>query len=312
MTNNNNPVHVIGASGRCGQAVCRALIKRGTPVIALVRNKEKLREKLQASGLQASGSLDSSTIPLVTSHVIDMTGPKEALQAALDGATRIVCTAHARHIPALLAAAPKQARLVCLGSTRKFTQWPDEHARGVLQGERALLESGRAGVILHPSMIYGAAGENNVQRLAALLRFLPVVPLPEGGKSLVQPIYQDDVTACILAALEERLLSLPCAIVIAGAQAVPYRVFVAEVARAAGLKPKRIVTLPVRALQNIARLTAYVPKNLFKVPTIHPDEIRRLTEDKAFDNTDMRTSLGVSPLGLKDGLARTFHNPYLS
>ena len=37
-------------------------------------------------------------------------------------------------------------------------------------------------------MIYGAEGEDNVRRLAALLRRLPVVPLPEGGRALVQPI----------------------------------------------------------------------------------------------------------------------------
>ncbi len=36
--------------------------------------------------------------------------------------------------------------------------------------------------MLHPTMIYGAQGEDNVQRLARLLRRLPVVPLPGGGR----------------------------------------------------------------------------------------------------------------------------------
>ena len=120
-------------------------------------------------------------------------------------ATRIVCCAHARHAGAVIDAAPADARLIFLGSTRKFTRWPDAHGNGVLAGEAAFLASGRAGVMLHPTMIYGAQGEDNVQRLAALLRRLPVVPLPGGGKALVQPIHQDDVTRAIRAALDHRV-----------------------------------------------------------------------------------------------------------
>ena len=82
---------------------------------------------------------------------------------------------------AVIEAAPPDARLVLLGSTRKFTRWPDAHGNGVLAGEAAFLASGRAGVMLHPTMIYGAQGEDNVQRLAALLRRVPIVPLPGGG-----------------------------------------------------------------------------------------------------------------------------------
>ena len=298
----HNPVHVIGASGRCGQAVCRALIQRGTPVVALVRNYAKL----QASGLLTRYSTTDSSITL---RVVDMTGPKDTLRTALADATRIICTAHARHIPALLAASPHQARLVCLGSTRKFTHWPDNHARGVLAGEHALLESGRAGVILHPSMIYGATGENNVQRLASLLRYLPVVPLPNGGKSLVQPIYQDDVTACILAALECKTFpQLPYTLVIAGKHAVPYWFFVKEIAHAAGLKPKPMITLPLSVLQNATRLMAFISKIFPQIPSISPAELRRLTEDKAFDITDMQRYLGVFPLGIREGLLMTFSN----
>ena len=68
-----------------------------------------------------------------------------------------------------------------LGSTRKFTRWPDAHGDGVLAGEAACVASGRNGVMLHPTMIYGAQGEDNVQRLAALLRRLPALPLPAAG-----------------------------------------------------------------------------------------------------------------------------------
>ena len=42
------------------------------------------------------------------------------------------------------------------------------------------------------------------------------------------------------------------------------------------------------------------------LPRIRPAEIRRLLEDKAFPADAMRTVLGVVPVSLEAGLARTF------
>jgi hypothetical protein len=45
------------------------------------------------------------------------------------------------------------------------------------------------------------------------------------------------------------------------------------------------------------------------LPTIRPAEIRRLTEDKAFDIAAMRALLRFEPVPLEVGLARSFHPP---
>ena len=191
-------------------------------------------------------------------------------------------------------AAPPAVKFVFLGSTRKFTRWPDSHGNGVLAGEAAFLASGRRGVMLHPTMIYGAQGEDNVQRLAALLRRVPIVPLPNGGTALVQPI-----TRMMSPPAYARALAIdwqhPETIVIAGPQALPYADFVRAVAHAAGLRAPRIVSVPAALL----RLVAGLPF----LPRIGPDEIRRLTEDKAFDIAAMLTVLGVHPRSLAEGLA---------
>jgi nucleoside-diphosphate-sugar epimerase len=150
-------------------------------------------------------------------------------------------------------------------------------------------------------MIYGAEGEDNVQRLAALLRRLPVVPLPGSGHALVQPIHQDDLADCIRAALE-RDWSGPQALAVAGPEPVAYADFVRAVAAAAGLARPRLVPLPASLLIAAALPTALLPF----VPTIRPAEIRRLLEDKAFDIGPMVATLGVQPISLQDGLARTF------
>ena len=171
----------------------------------------------------------------------------------------------------------------------------------MLAGEAAFTASGRGGVMLHPTMIYGAQGEDNVQRLAALLRRLPIVPLPDGGRALVQPIHQDDVTRAIRVALEHRWAG-PRSLVIAGAAALPYADFVRAVAAAAGLRPPRIIGIPAGPLMALAGVLRYIPM----LPRIRPAEIRRLMEDKSFDVRPMIETLGFEPIPLQEGLARTF------
>ena len=276
-------IHVLGASGRSGAALCRALLAAGHPVVPVIRNAAKWR---------------ALAIP-ATPAIADLTDPP-ALAAALARATCVVSCAHARHAAAILAAAPR-ARFIFLGSTRRYTKWPDDHANGVRAGEAAFRAAGRPGVMLHPTMIYGAQGEDNVQRLAALLRRLPVVPLPGGGRALVQPIHQPDLTACILASIATRWDG-PETLVVAGPTPLPYADFVRAVAAAAALPPPRIVPLPALLLRAIAPITA-----LPGLPRIRRAEIRRLLEDKAFDIAPMRARLGVTPTPLAEGLAQLFH-----
>lgn len=280
----DGPVTVIGASGRSGATLCRSLAADGIPVIPVVRNPERWA----ATGLPG------------TPRVADLKDAA-ALRAALADATRIVSGAHARHAPAILAAAPPAARIVLMGSTRRFSRWADAHGDGVRAGEAALLASGRNGVILHPTMIYGAQGEDNVQRLAALMRRLPVAPLPGGGRALVQPIHQDDVTASLRAALA-RDWAAPRALVIAGSEAIRYADFLRAVCRAAGVRVPPVLPVPLAPLLALSPLTRLLPF----LPTVRASELRRLTEDKGFDIGPMRAELGVEPRPLEAGLADTF------
>ena len=281
---------LIGATGRSGAALARALAEAGTPFIPVARDAAKWRALGLPGALRAADLRDAV-----------------ALKRALAGADRIVSTAHARWAPALLAAAERGASFVLMGSTRRFSQWPDAHGDGVRAGEAAFRASGRTGVMLHPTMIYGAQGEDNVRRLAALIAQLPVAPLPGGGRALVQPIHQDDVTRCLIAATS-RDWDAAETIVIAGPKPLPYRDFLRAVAGAAGLRTPPILAIPGLLLRLLAPLTRIVPG----LPRIGADEVRRLTEDKAFDIGPMREILGVDPISLDRGLALTFAPPHIS
>ncbi|MDE2514680.1 MAG: NAD(P)H-binding protein [Rhodospirillales bacterium] len=277
----SDPVHVIGASGRSGGAVLRALAADAIPAIAVVRSPARLNA------------------PALAVRCADL-GDGATLTAALADATRIVSCAHARFIPAILAAAPPDARLVLMGSTRRFTRWPDAHGAGVIAGEAAFRAGRHAGVLLHPTMIYGATGEDNVQRLAALLRRLPFVPLPGGGRALVQPIHQDDVTRAILAALDIAW-TRPEVLILPGPAPVAYADFVRAVARAAGLPRPRILAVPGALLRAGAMASPLLPF----LPRVRGAEIRRLMEDKDFDPAPAIARLGFTPMTLETGLARS-------
>lgn len=278
------PVHVVGASGKSGSALCRTLLAAGRTVVPVVRNLDRW------------AATKIATDPCIADVEIC-----PSLRSALAGASIVVSCTHARHTSSILAATAPTARLVFLGSTRRFTRWPDAHGNGVIAGESAMMASGRSAVMLHPTMIYGADGEDDVQRLEGLLRRLPVIPLPDGGRNLVQPIHQYDVTRCIVSALDIDWQG-PQAIIIAGPKPVSYVDFVRAIARAARLPPPRVVALPAWAMIAASPVTRIIPG----IPAVGAEEIRRLLEDKAFSVSEMTSRLGVIPMPLDAGLLLTF------
>jgi uncharacterized protein YbjT (DUF2867 family) len=280
-------IAVIGASGRSGAALCRALAAAGRPFRPVVRDAGRWA----ATGLPQSPA------------VADL-GDARGLAAALQDAGSVVSCAHAGWTAAILAASAAGTPLVLLGSARRFSAFPDAHGDAVRAGEAAFLASGRPGVMLHPTMIYGAPTESNVRRLAALLRILPVAPLPRGGRALVQPIHISDLVRCLLAAIDRRWDG-PCTLVVAGPEPLPYRDFLAAVACSSGLRPPPVIPLPVGLLRRLAPLTRWLPF----LPQVTAEEIQRLTEDKAFDIGPTRRILGVDPIPLREGLRLAFSQP---
>ena len=284
VTDRHSDVAVVGASGRLGRRVVARLAARGLRVAVVGRSAERL------------ASLPSAALPRLADC-----RDAGALGEALAGARRVVSCVHARFAPAILAALPPETeRVVLVGSTRRFTRFTDRPAEEVRAAETLLHNAGRAGVILHPTMIYGADGENNVRRVAALVRRFPFIPLPRGGGSLIQPIHVEDVAACIEAAALDAAAPGP-AIVIAGPQAVRLADFVRAVAAAMG-RQVVVLSAPVALLYAAAWIMRLLPG----LPRIRGDEIRRLLEDKAFAIDDMRLRLGVEPRPLAVGLAAMF------
>jgi uncharacterized protein YbjT (DUF2867 family) len=277
-------VIVIGASSRIGRKLLARLQRHGVDTVAIGRSETSL------AGIAAPHRL------------VDF-ADRASLGRALADADAVASCTPLVFVAAqtILEALPERTtRIVLTGSTRRFTRFPDAASAALAEAETRLAASGRPGIILHVSMIVGEGGGRNVERIAAMIRRFGIVPLPRHGKMLVQPIYTDDVAACLERALE-RVTDREGPLVIAGKEAVPHRQLVEAVGEAIGRKA-RILPVPAAPLMAAAGLTRVLPF----APRIEPEEIRRLLEDKSFDITAMRTRLGVEPIGLETMLSRTF------
>lgn len=273
-------VAVIGASCPLGQRVVSRLGAMGADVVVVGRSPARL------AGLGSSA------------RIADITD-RPAIEAALAGTAGIISCAPGGLAAQVLAAAPASVgRIVFTGSTRRYSRFACPRAAALVAAEAAIAASGRDATMIHPTMILGT--EWNAPRVAAFIRRLGVVPLPAGGRSLVQPVHVDDVADCLVAAYRRPEPPWP-PVVAAGPRPVSYRAFIEAIARAIGRRV-RIIDVPAAMLMAMAPLTRLLPG----LPAIDAAEVRRLLEDKAFDPTPMRRTLGVEPIGLDAALAKVF------
>ncbi len=278
--NVTDPVHVLGAAGRIGQAVCRALLAHGAKVVPVVRDQRSW----QATGLpglaRSANLLDGFT-----------------LRGVLNDAVRVVSCASPHFTETIISATRPDVLLVLTGDARRYLSAPDRHGLSAMEGERVLLGSGRPGVMLHPTMIYGLPNGDPVLNMLHWMKRLPVLPLPEGGRVKVQPIALYDVVRALLAALD-RNWPQPMAFPIAGGRAVPMREFVEALAKEAGIKQRPILTLPRWLLPMLTPFSM-----LPFLPAFSGDDLRNLAEDRSVETMSMLTRLGLRPLSLQEGLA---------
>ena len=271
---------VLGATGKTGRYLVERLCADGHDVIAVGRS----RARLEALGDGCRHAIADFDHPV-------------SVAKALIGARRVVNLVHARHTGILLDCLPTSCeRLVLIGSTRRFTTLPDPAADEVRAAETLFLSSGVTGVMLHPSMIYGAPDDRNVNRLLKLVRGARILPLPDGGRNLVQPVFVDDMVAALMAAAVEPAAPGP-SIVVAGPEPITYADMVRTCAQALGRRAV-IVPIPTAAAAGIVRFAAALGVRL----PFDAAELRRAGEDKRFDITDMRRRLGVTPRPFAEGL----------
>lgn len=184
-------------------------------------------------------------------------------------------------------------RLVAFSSTSRFTKTasPDEGERGVAarlaEAESAIMAGSVPWTILRPTLIYSEGEDQNVSRLAGLIRRFGFLPLAGAGEGRRQPVHADDLAAGALAAAaspaaENRAYDVP------GGETLTYRQMAIRIFEALGKRP-----LIVSAPPALWRLGLTLASPILPGATAAMGG--RMSEDLVFDPAPAARDFGWAP-----------------
>ena len=272
------PVLVLGATSLIGRFALPRLSAAGIDHVALSRTGG------QAGWVKA-----------------DLADPD--LAAKLPACPTVLSLSPIWHLPQAMQAlrAKGMERLVAFSSTSVFTKAasPDAYEQSVVKrladGEadtRAFCGAhGIAWTILRPTLIYAEGQDQNVTRLARLVRKLRVLPLAGSGAGLRQPVHADDLAGAAIAAAaspaaHNKAYDLP------GGETLTYRKMAERVFEGLGRRPA-IVPVP----EPLWALAFALARPLLPGATAQMGA--RMSEDLAFDGAPAAKDFGWKPRGFR-------------
>lgn len=276
---------VTGGSGFLGPFVIRRLVAAGYEVAALARSQVAAAKVAACGARPVHGDLRDASLDA-------------AVRGSDADALVNLASLGFGDAPAIVAAAEDAGitRALFVSTTAIFTSLPAPTKQVRVAAEAEVTSSALEWTIVRPTMIYGTPGDRNMWRLLRFLRRTPVVPLPDGGTNLQQPVHVDDLAAAIVAAVDAPA-TVGQAYDVAGPEAITFRRIVEEAAAAVGRRP-RLVPVSSRPFLSLLQL---IEKSGRTAP-IKAEQIQRLVEDKAFDISAAQRDLAYQPRSFEDGI----------
>jgi len=287
---------VTGGTGFVGSHLIRQMRQEGLIVRAVVRNPEKAQ------------SLRNLGVEVVPGDVAD----KTSLENAVQGIERVV------HLVGIIQEAPGVTfRGVHVDGTRNLVEAArkagvrhflfqsalgtranakSQYHRTKWEAEELVRNSGIPSTVLRPSLIYGP-GDQFTIRLSEMIRLSPVLPIIGSGRSKVQPIFINDVVACIVKAVTSDAY-LNELYELGGPEQLTYEEVTRAIAAALGVS-RPTLHLPLLFMRSMARVMETV---LQKSP-ITTDQLIMLQEDTVCSMKDIRDAFGIEPVTFQKGLS---------
>ncbi len=192
---------VAGASGYIGGTLVNRLIKNGERPVCLARNITALREKFPENTVDfiAGDTLQPQTLDValqgadVLVHAAFMTANLKQ-----NGANRYF-DVNVRGTQNLIEAAQRQgvSRIIAVSGLGTKEDKQGTYMQGRYLAEQAIQQSGLGWAILQPSIVFGPHSAF-IAGLAKLVQQVPfVTPMAGSGKETFQPIWVEDVAACL-------------------------------------------------------------------------------------------------------------------
>lgn len=203
------------------------------------------------------------------------------------------------HAEAVVAACEKAKLKKCIftSTTALFTKLNASSKAVRIAAEKTITNSTLNWVIIRPTMIFGRKGDRNMERLVRLLKKIPVLFVPGGGKAMQQPIFVDDVAQALVKSYFSDKASCK-AYNVSGKEPLSFR----EVVRVTGKLLKRkvfIISLPLKPCRLLLRFY----EKLSSKPRLKEEQLLRLNENKAFNHVAAKKDFGFKPQTFEDGMA---------
>jgi uncharacterized protein YbjT (DUF2867 family) len=152
------------------------------------------------------------------------------------------------------------------------------------------------GVVVQPSLVFGAEGESAARLLT--LAAMPLLVLPDGGRQRVQPVHVDDVVEAICRLVEAPLAAAAGgrSVPLVGPEAITLHDYLQQLRFAVGLPPAAALPLPAPLVDLAARLGAR------RGGLLDPEALTMLRHGSTGASTAITLLLGHAPREAADFL----------
>jgi uncharacterized protein YbjT (DUF2867 family) len=155
------------------------------------------------------------------------------------------------------------------------------------EAEQAVRESGLGYTIFRPSIVYGVRDEF-INKIASMVKYLPVVPVIGDGRYRFQPVYVEELAAIMAHA--SRLDRTNGKIYeVGGPEQLTYMEILDIIKRVLGRK-RLTVHIPISWVM----MAAAVTEKVLKPAPLTRDQIRMLEKESVCDNTVVEKEFGVT------------------
>lgn len=298
----HDPVRILvtGGTGLVGRAAVEALRERGHLVRVLARHRPgsrleaiegvEYREGDLCDAPSVRGACDDCEVVVHAAAVVSAPGGDEAVTRINVGGTRHLLA------EALRAGVRRIVHVSSLGAERGATAYH----RTKRESEVLVRQGAHEWIVLRPGNVYGP-GESHIARFMHAMRTWPVVPVPGDPDQRFQPIWVEDLAACIAHAVERPELT-GRTYELVGPESVSTRELHDWIGAIVGRRPP-LVRVPVALIGVGAPMLEAVG---IPVP-ISRDEARMVAEGNLpadpHDDTVSRV-FGLVPMRLAEGLRR--------
>ncbi len=240
-----------------------------------------------------SSYLESLGVKMV---VGDVTEP-DTIKPYLNASVTYLDMTHPKHydksLDAIVKAGVERAYFVTTtGIFSKYNQCSEIYKIN----EAKIRASGIVYTILRPSMIYGSVRDKNMHKLIKFLYRYPMFPLFGAGRSLMQPVYVEDLATGIVSTIGNYKTAYQ-EYNLAGSKGITY-LNIVEIILA---KLNRKV-VKVNIDTSLAAFMVHYLQNIPAFP-ITEEQVLRLQEDKVFDISKAASELGYSPRDFEQGIS---------